>query len=318
MLNSKQKNKFGLVVFLLVMMSVHTGSADASAITSGKMLELTNESRNEAGLGSLTINEKLVVAAKAKADDMFSKQYFEHNSPEGLTPWYWFNYAGYEYVYAAENLAIDFVTAEGAHNALMKSTGHRDNILGRNYQEVGIAVVEGEFEGRDTMIIVEEFGSRREPKITINNATFFENKSEVKSAAIESAEVTTPVTYETEKAESVVKENLRPTNEDEISVTVLENDPGIEEISYKTDGNYDQVDIQASIAPIEEDAGKAFTKVYSIKNVSQLKKVYTEDIYWERVERDDIVDSLGGNTIRFRLLIKDFMNGLLYISANIE
>ncbi|MCK4525186.1 MAG: hypothetical protein KAU07_02005, partial [Candidatus Andersenbacteria bacterium] len=102
---------------------------------------------------------KLTEAAMEKADDMFEFQYFDHNSPSGSTPWTFIRSAGYDYIYAGENLAIDFVTANGAHKALMESASHRENILNSNYTEIGIAVMEGIFDGNKSIIIVEEFGT---------------------------------------------------------------------------------------------------------------------------------------------------------------
>lgn len=131
--------------------------AEKHEITSGIMIELTNKSRTAAGISTLTINEKLSSAANAKADDMFKNQYFNHDSPSGITPWFWIKRAGYKYAFAGENLAIDFLTAEGAHDAFMNSEGHKQNILNPKYAEIGIAAKQGMFEGRESIIIVELF-----------------------------------------------------------------------------------------------------------------------------------------------------------------
>jgi hypothetical protein len=178
MKTKKQFSKTFLAVVVYVMI-FNTASALASGITAEKMIELTNESRVDAGLKNLAYNEQLTLAAEKKALDMFDNQYFEHTSPDGVTPWFWFEEVGYDYYYAAENLAIDFTTAEGAHGAFMKSTGHRENILGVNYREVGIAAVAGSFEGRETIIIVEEFGSTQQQETEVENGeVFFERVME--------------------------------------------------------------------------------------------------------------------------------------------
>ncbi len=121
------------------------------------MIELANKSRIAEGVPTLIINERLSSAANAKADDMFASQYFNHDSPSGVTPWFWINQSGYRYAFAGENLAIDFLTAEGAHDAFMNSEGHRQNILNSKYTEVGMAAKQGMFEGRESIIIVELF-----------------------------------------------------------------------------------------------------------------------------------------------------------------
>src|SRR3990167_5113991 len=70
-----------------------------------KLLLLTNIEREKNGLSSLEINEKLSEAASHKANDMFEKDYWAHNSPDGKTPWFFIRGTGYNYVYAGENLA---------------------------------------------------------------------------------------------------------------------------------------------------------------------------------------------------------------------
>ncbi len=151
--------------FILFLMAINGNAVlagdlyyDNPQITPAKMLNLTNQSRKENKLFALTVNQKLVSAAEEKTDDMFKFQYFEHNSPSGVTPWDLIKMAGYDYRYAGENLAIDFITAESAHKALMASDSHRENILNQNYTEIGISVKKNIFEGSESIIIVMEFG----------------------------------------------------------------------------------------------------------------------------------------------------------------
>ena len=59
-------------------------------VNSNVILSLTNEFRKQNGLNELKVNPLLNEIAKEKASDMLNKKYFAHNSPEGLTPWYWF------------------------------------------------------------------------------------------------------------------------------------------------------------------------------------------------------------------------------------
>ena len=44
--------------------------------------------------GALSVNPLLQKAAQLKAQDMAAKGYFSHNSPDGKTPWYWFDLGG--------------------------------------------------------------------------------------------------------------------------------------------------------------------------------------------------------------------------------
>jgi uncharacterized protein YkwD len=128
-------------------------------ISSDQLLFLTNKERQNAGVGSLVINDKLSQAASAKADDMFQYNYWAHNSPSGKTPWVFITAAGYRYIYAGENLARGFTTTDSVISAWMASPDHRANMLSSNYQDVGFAVKSGNINGEDTVLVVEEFGN---------------------------------------------------------------------------------------------------------------------------------------------------------------
>ena len=135
---------------------------EASSLSAGALLRLTNESRKQAGLQELKQSDQLKQAAEAKAKDMFKSDYFAHTSPKGLTPWHWIKQAGYQYSFAGENLAINYESAESQHKAWMKSTTHRANILSDKYQEIGVAVVSGKIDGKEALVTVQLFAS---PKI---------------------------------------------------------------------------------------------------------------------------------------------------------
>jgi hypothetical protein len=132
-------------------------------ISSEELLLLTNKERQNAGVNSLIFNEKLSEAAWKKAQDMFEYNYWAHNSPSGKTPWVFIKSSGYKYVYAGENLARGFTTAENAIKAWMASPDHRSNMLSSNYEDVGFAVALGKINGEETVLIVEEFGNLHMP-----------------------------------------------------------------------------------------------------------------------------------------------------------
>ena len=125
------------------------------------LLILTNEQRVESDIPPLTLNAQLSAAADAKAKDMFTKDYWAHNSPDGKTPWDFIKAAGYDYVYAGENLARGFTSSTDVINAWMASPEHRANMLSRNFADVGFAVEEGNLSGEDTTLIVEELGGKK-------------------------------------------------------------------------------------------------------------------------------------------------------------
>lgn len=128
------------------------------------LLDLTNKEREKEGLNDLTMNSQLSEAAEKKAEYMFAHNFWAHNAPDGTTPWVFFKNAGYNYLYAGENLARGFSTSEDVVQAWMDSPTHRQNVLSRNYKEIGFAVKEGRLLGEDTVLIVEMFGSTTPPE----------------------------------------------------------------------------------------------------------------------------------------------------------
>jgi len=130
-----------------------------SDISNQQLLILTNQQRQNNNLGVLTDNPELDAAAANKAADMFSKDYWAHNAPDGTTPWAFIKGAGYNYVYAGENLARGFTNAQDVITAWMNSPEHRKNVLSPNYQNVGFAVSTGKLSGEDTVLVVEMLGS---------------------------------------------------------------------------------------------------------------------------------------------------------------
>ena len=89
---------------------------------------------------------------------MFAKNYWSHYGPDGATPWDFILSSGYQYEYAGENLAKNFLFSQGVIDAWMRSSSHRDNILRKEYAEVGYAVLNGVLNGEETTIVVEMFG----------------------------------------------------------------------------------------------------------------------------------------------------------------
>ena len=130
----------------------------ASSITPESVLVSINAKRTEAGLSPLSLNSRLNQAATMKAADMFTLNYWAHNSPAGREPWDFIKAAGYRYHYAGENLARDFGDTSAMIDAWMASPTHRDNIVNPKYQEIGVAVVNGTLQGVETTLVVNMFG----------------------------------------------------------------------------------------------------------------------------------------------------------------
>lgn len=137
-----------------------TQAPTSSTLTVQGVIEQTNIARAQnGGLPALTENSLLNLDAQMKVNDMFAKQYFEHESPTGVGPADLAKAVGYSYVTVGENLALgDFAGDSGVVTAWMNSPGHRANILNAHYREIGVAVGRGMYEGRMTWLAVQSFG----------------------------------------------------------------------------------------------------------------------------------------------------------------
>lgn len=144
-----------------------------------ELISFTNQKRAENGAPALSSNAALSNAASKKADDMFAKNYWAHNSPDGTTPWVFIKQAGYDYVYAGENLAKGFNNSTDVVNAWMASPDHRANVLSQNFKDVGFAVKSGSLNGEQTFLVVQEFGSRNVLPIAKKSITKKQNTKKV-------------------------------------------------------------------------------------------------------------------------------------------
>ncbi|MDP1709700.1 MAG: CAP domain-containing protein, partial [Candidatus Komeilibacteria bacterium] len=107
----------------------------------------------------LTPNHKLTQAAYRKAYDILNNGYFAHTNPSGKPFYQWIEEEGYNYLYAGENLAIDFITSEGLFGAWLKSPSHRANLINPNYNEIGLVTLRGHWQDHETTVVVQTFGS---------------------------------------------------------------------------------------------------------------------------------------------------------------
>jgi len=118
-------------------------SARRSATSAAEViLAAMNRERTARGLRPLRLNQKLSLAANDRIGDMFSKRYFAHVSPDGLQPFTWARQRGYRYRLIGENLAVGY-RGKSVVDGWMNSRGHRENILQRGFDEVGIAIADG-------------------------------------------------------------------------------------------------------------------------------------------------------------------------------
>ncbi len=151
----------------------------ATDITSQKLFELINQKRVTGGLRPLTYNDNLAKAAEAKARDMFTKNYWAHFAPDGKSPWDFILGSNYQYEYAGENLAKNFLFSQGVVDAWMNSASHRDNILRPQYSEVGYAIVNGVLNGEETTLVVQMSAAPLSGLVVKNSPAPSENRAVV-------------------------------------------------------------------------------------------------------------------------------------------
>lgn len=156
--------RYSLLV-ILVGIFLLPNTAYYSFVSEEKIVELTNQERINNGLNIVTANQLLAKSAYEKGRAILEAQTFRHNINDKKFS-VWVKDAGYQYSYIGENLAIDFVTSEGVIKAWLDSTTHKKNILNQNFSEIGVAVLEGEFQGNNTTLVVQIFGAPLQTIIT--------------------------------------------------------------------------------------------------------------------------------------------------------
>jgi uncharacterized membrane protein required for colicin V production len=120
-----------------------------------QMLKLLNGERVRRGLRPLVMDEKLRRVARAHSADMFRRGYFSHDSLNGTDPFVRMQKDGVRFRAAGENIALS-PTVNMAHAGLMKSPGHRENILRPVFGRVGIGVMRGGIHG---MMFTQDFAN---------------------------------------------------------------------------------------------------------------------------------------------------------------
>jgi len=102
-----------------------------------------NAFRAQQGVGVLVLKSNLNNVARAHAKDMSDRAYFEHDSPEGMSPTDRLNRAGIAWEQNAENIAQGQTSGQEAVTSWIGSPGHRENLVNPEYTQHGM----GEFNG---------------------------------------------------------------------------------------------------------------------------------------------------------------------------
>lgn len=159
----------GAVINSTWMNHTHGVLGASTDITSTQLLADTNVQRAKDKESPLQLNNLLTEAAQGKADDMVTRNYWSHNTPDGRTPWSFINAAGYQFASAGENLAFGFSSSESIMNGWMNSPEHRVNILDDVFTQVGFGIAKSpNFQGHGPeTVIVAEYA---EPASMVTNA----------------------------------------------------------------------------------------------------------------------------------------------------
>ncbi len=175
---------------------ISKGQYDNAVLTKGGVFIFTNSERTNSGLKALKADSELDRVAKARMNDMFANQYFEHVSPTGDSASKQAEKIGYEYISIGENIALgSFADDRALVDAWMNSPGHRANILHGTYTALGVAVGKGMYEGKPAWIAVQIFGKPLSECPAINASIKLQIDTD--SATVDSYQAT----LETKKAE---------------------------------------------------------------------------------------------------------------------
>lgn len=112
-----------------------------------RMLELVNEERQRHGLAPVVFDAELQPVARAHSEEMLRLGYFSHHSPVTGTPGDRLAAAEVQFSVAGENLAYA-PSVQIAHRSLMRSEGHRENILSEDFTRLAVGVIESPMGGK--------------------------------------------------------------------------------------------------------------------------------------------------------------------------
>ena len=119
-----------------------SGQAVALSDLESQMWEAINGERTKAGLPSLAIDGRLVVLARERSNDMMTRGYFSHTTPEGKMVFDFLDARGIYSPCAGENIARTNGEASQAVqlavSGFMNSPTHRKNVLNSHYTNLGI------------------------------------------------------------------------------------------------------------------------------------------------------------------------------------
>lgn len=119
---------------------IYIDSSLAAFDTAVETIHLVNIERAKVGLPTLTLDAPLSKISTLKSEDMVKNDYFSHTSPTYGAPWDMAEEFGYSYRSFGENIAFGQHTAKEVVTAWMNSSGHKANILNKDYTNIGAGI----------------------------------------------------------------------------------------------------------------------------------------------------------------------------------
>lgn len=139
--------------------------ASIENIWKAEIIAKVNTERQKEDLTPLFESELLDKSSEARAKDIFDTNSWEIKPKNGKDFSYFIKEAGYNSEYSGESLARNYYDTSSIISSLMTDKTNKDNILSKNFKDIGVTVKEG-FLSDQKKIIVIHFGSPITPTTT--------------------------------------------------------------------------------------------------------------------------------------------------------
>lgn len=144
-----------LVIAISLLLAGAAAAQQFDSQAEQQLVQLINHERQRAGLPPLKTDDRLTQAARAHTTLMAQQKTLSHDLRGEPKLSNRLAVTGIRFNNDAENVAYDS-TIEGAHDSLMHSPPHRENILSPKYNTVGVGVL---YSG-DVYWVTEDFANR--------------------------------------------------------------------------------------------------------------------------------------------------------------
>ncbi len=127
------------------------------------VIDKTNIERKKVNLPPLKENSALSYTAYLRAKDILKFQDFSHTATKSgdRTAFKVMQIVDYRFSEGGENLAMGIDDSNKVVAAWLGSPGHKANLFSKVFNEIGVAVLNGKFQGQDNInIVVQLFGKR--------------------------------------------------------------------------------------------------------------------------------------------------------------